>query len=147
MPAEAVLGAAPGLNLRGKQMSAGQSPSEKRQAFVHSVSDAAVIVRELLLTVRYAKLVHPPHESAGTVEQIELILLAAVNVERLPPAEIVLCWLKIDDQTDGVSISAVIRGGFDSDAAMAREFAKAGHVKIRDAAVPQTGEHVPALAY
>jgi hypothetical protein len=47
-----------------------------------------------------------------TVEQIELILLAAGNVERLQPAEIVLCGLKIDDQIDGVSRSAVIRRGF-----------------------------------
>ena|SRR5436190_13920471 len=99
-------------------MSAGQSPSEKRQALVRSLIDAAMIVRELLLAVRYAKLVQGPHESAGTVEQVELILLAAVNVERFQPAEILLCGLKIDDQIDKVSISAVIGRGFDSAAAV-----------------------------
>jgi hypothetical protein len=37
--------------------------------------------------MRDAKLVQPPHEPAGSVEQVELILLAAVNVERLQPTE------------------------------------------------------------
>src|SRR6266436_1429999 len=48
-----------------------------------------MIVGELLVAMRNPELVQPPHESAGTVEQIELILLAAVDVERLQPAEIV----------------------------------------------------------
>src|SRR6266481_4121707 len=39
--------------------------------------------------MRDDKLVQPPHEPAGTVEQIELILLAAVDVERLQPAKII----------------------------------------------------------
>jgi hypothetical protein len=39
--------------------------------------------------MRNAKLVQPPYEPADAVEQIELILLAAVDVERLQSAEIV----------------------------------------------------------
>jgi len=35
------------------------------------------------------KFVQPSHEPVGTVERVELILLAAVDVERLQPAEIV----------------------------------------------------------
>jgi hypothetical protein len=38
--------------------------------------------------MRNAKLVQPSHEPAGTVNQIELILLPAIDVERLQPAEI-----------------------------------------------------------
>jgi hypothetical protein len=38
--------------------------------------------------MREAKLVQPSHEPAGTLEQIELILLATVDVERRsPPAK------------------------------------------------------------
>ena len=48
-----------------------------------------MVVRELLVAMSDAKLVQPPHEPAGPVEQIELILLAAVDVERPQPAEIV----------------------------------------------------------
>src|SRR5271165_1580427 len=36
-----------------------------------------------------AELTQPSYEPAGTVEQIELIFLSAVDVERLQPAEIV----------------------------------------------------------
>src|SRR5882724_9112723 len=73
----------------GAYTSAGQRLGEKRQALVHSVIGAGVVVGELLVAMRDAKLVQPSHEPAGTVEQIELILLAAVDVERLQPAEIV----------------------------------------------------------
>src|SRR5438132_6430085 len=48
-----------------------------------------MIVGKLLVAMRNAKLVQPSHEPTRTVEQIELILLAAVDVERLQPAEIV----------------------------------------------------------
>src|SRR5271165_1574519 len=53
------------------------------------VIDTGMVVGELLVAMRNAKLAQPPHEPAGTVDQIELILLAAVDVERLQPAEIV----------------------------------------------------------
>jgi hypothetical protein len=48
-----------------------------------------MVVRELLVAVRDAKLIQSPHEPAGTVKQIELIVLAAVDLERLQPTEIV----------------------------------------------------------
>src|SRR5580704_14335405 len=57
-----------------------------------------MVVRELLIAMRNAKPVQPPHEPAGTVEQIELILLAAVDVERLQPAEIVRLGFDRDDR-------------------------------------------------
>ena len=47
-----------------------------------------MIVGKLLVAMRYTKLVQSPHEPAGTVEQIQLILLAAVDIERLQPAQI-----------------------------------------------------------
>jgi hypothetical protein len=53
---------------------AGQSLSEKRKALVHPVIDTAMVVGELLVAMRDAKLVQPPREPAGTVEQIKLIL-------------------------------------------------------------------------
>src|SRR5229473_6877821 len=79
-------------------MSAGQRLSEKRQALVHPVIDTGMVVGELLVAMRDAELVQPPHEPAGTVEQIELILLAAVDVERLQPAEIVRLGFDRDDR-------------------------------------------------
>jgi hypothetical protein len=45
-----------------------------------------------------AKLVQPPHEPAGSVEQVELILLAAVNVQRLQPTEIARLGVDRDDR-------------------------------------------------
>ena len=61
MPAEAgLLGAAsllkPGL--------AGQRLGEKRQALVHPVIDTGMVVGELLVAMRNAELVQPPHERA-----------------------------------------------------------------------------------
>src|SRR6266550_3761503 len=73
---------------RAAATSAGQRLGEKRQALVHPVIDTGMVVGELLVAMRNAELVQPPHEPAGTVEQIELILLAAVDVERLQPAEV-----------------------------------------------------------
>jgi hypothetical protein len=52
--------------------------------------------------MRNAELVQPPHEPAGTVEQIELILLAAVDVERLQPAEIFRLGF---DRNDGILLA------------------------------------------
>jgi hypothetical protein len=57
-----------------------------------------MVVGELLVAMRDAKLIQPPHEPAGTVEQVELILLAAVDVERLQPAEIVRLGFDRDDR-------------------------------------------------
>jgi hypothetical protein len=37
-----------------------------------------MVVRELLVAMSNAERVQPPHEPAGTVEQIELIIFAAV---------------------------------------------------------------------
>jgi hypothetical protein len=48
-----------------------------------------MVVGELLVAMRNVKLVHPPREPAGTIEQVKLILLAAVDSEALQPAEIV----------------------------------------------------------
>src|SRR6266404_3664524 len=73
----------------GEYTSGGQRLGEKGQALVHPVIDTGMVVGELLIAMRNAKLVQPPHEPAGPVEQIELVLLAAVDVERLQPAEIV----------------------------------------------------------
>ena len=68
--------------------SAGQRLDDKRQALVHPVIDTGVVIGELLIAMRNAKLVEPPHEPAGAIEQVELILLAAVEVKCLQPAEV-----------------------------------------------------------
>jgi hypothetical protein len=57
-----------------------------------------VIVGELLVTMRDAELVQPPHEPASAVEQVELVLLPAVDVGRLQPAQIVSLRLDRDDR-------------------------------------------------
>jgi hypothetical protein len=59
-----------------------------------------MVVGKLLVAMRNAKLVQPPHEPDGTVEQIELILLAAVDIERLQRAEIVRLGF---DRNDGLA--------------------------------------------
>src|SRR5690242_6428635 len=71
-----------------RRTSAGQRLGEKRQAHIHPVIDTGVVVGELLITMRNAKLVEPPDEPTGTVQQIELILLTAVDVKRLQPTEV-----------------------------------------------------------
>jgi len=48
--------------------SAGHRVGQKRQALVHAVIDTAMVVGELLVTMRNAELVQPPHEPAGAVE-------------------------------------------------------------------------------
>ena len=58
------------------------------QAVVHPVIDSGMVVGELRVAMRDTKLVQPPNEPAGSVEQVELILLTAVNEERLQAAEI-----------------------------------------------------------
>src|ERR1700746_604799 len=72
-----------------RHASAGQRMGEKGQALVHPVIDAAMVVGELLVAMRNAKLAQLSHKPACTVKQVELILLAAVDVERLQPAEVV----------------------------------------------------------
>jgi hypothetical protein len=78
---------------------AGQRLAEKRQALVHPIIDPRVVVGELLVAMRNPEFVQPSHEPAGAIEQIELILLAAVDVERLQPAEIVRVGF---DRNDGI---------------------------------------------
>jgi hypothetical protein len=48
----------------GPYTSAGQRLGEKRQAPVHPIIDTAMVVRELLVAMCYAKLVQPAHEAA-----------------------------------------------------------------------------------
>src|ERR1700751_782420 len=76
---------------------AGQRLGEKRQALFHPVVDTGMVVWELLVAMRYAESVQAPHKPASAVEQIELILLAAVDVERLEPAQIVRLRLNRND--------------------------------------------------
>jgi len=64
-----------------RKTSAGQRLGEKRQALVHPVIDTGVVVGKLLIAMRNAKLVQPPYEPTGTVEQVELIPLAAVDIK------------------------------------------------------------------
>ena len=48
-----------------------------------------MVVRELLVAMRYAQFVQPPYKSTRAVEEIELIFLTAIDIERFQPAEIV----------------------------------------------------------
>src|ERR1700731_1674957 len=68
-----------------------------------------MVVGELLVAMRDAKLVQPPHEPAGSVEQVELILLAAVDVERLQPVEIVRIPISAAKALDRKEASATRR--------------------------------------
>jgi hypothetical protein len=77
-----------------------------------------MVVRELLVAMRNAKLVQPPHEPAGAVEQVELILLAAVHVERLQPAEIVRLGF---DRNDGILPQPIRPAFLDDLAGVARD--------------------------
>ena len=45
--------------------SAGQRLDDKRQALVHPVIDTGVVIAELLIAMRNAKLIQPPHEPNG----------------------------------------------------------------------------------
>jgi hypothetical protein len=62
-----------------------------------------MVVRELLVAVRDAKLIHSPHEPTSTVQQIELIVLAAVDVERLQPSQVVGVGFDRDDRVFAAS--------------------------------------------
>ena len=42
-----------------------------------------MVVGELLVTMRDAELFQTPHEPAGAIEQIELVVRTAIDVERL----------------------------------------------------------------
>src|SRR6266851_8750020 len=87
-----------------------------------------MVVGELLVAMRNAELVQPPHEPAGPVEQIELVFLAAVDVERLPPTEIVRLGF---DRNDRV-LPQPIRPARSRSHAIPRDPA-AGHIRhLRD---------------
>ena len=55
-----------------------------------------MVVRELLVAVRYAQFVQPRHKSTRAVQEIELILLTAIDIERFQPAEIVGLLVECD---------------------------------------------------
>src|SRR5690242_13374962 len=57
-----------------------------------------MVVGELFVAMRDAELLQSPNEPAGTVKQVELIVLAAVDVERLQPAEVVALSFDCDDR-------------------------------------------------
>ena len=66
---------------------------EKRQALVHPVIGTGVVVEELLVAMRDTKLAEPAHEPTGTIEQVELILLAAVDLKRAFSFRRLLAWV------------------------------------------------------
>ena len=74
--------------------SAGQRLRKKRQALIHPVIDAGMVVRELLVAIPDPKLIQASYEPAGAVEQVELVLFAAIDIEGFQPAKIVR-WLSI----------------------------------------------------
>jgi exodeoxyribonuclease V alpha subunit len=57
-----------------------------------------MVVGELLVAMRDAKLIQPPYKPAGTVKRVELIPLAAVDVERLQPPQVVGLGFDRDDR-------------------------------------------------
>src|SRR5262249_42815059 len=61
--------------------SAVQRFDKEWQADIHSVIDAGMIVRELLVAVGDAKLLESPHKSAVAIQQIELIPFATVDIQ------------------------------------------------------------------
>src|SRR5260221_1196768 len=77
--------------------SAGQSLRQKRQALIHAVIDAGMVGGELLVAMRNPELVQPSYEPACTVEQVELVLFAAIDVEGFQSAEIVRLAFDRDD--------------------------------------------------
>jgi hypothetical protein len=78
--------------------SAGQRLRKKRQALVHPVIDAGMVVGELLVAMPDPKLIQPSYEPAGAVEQVELVLFAAIDVEGFQLAKIVRLAF---DRSDG----------------------------------------------
>jgi hypothetical protein len=79
-----------------------------------------MVVGELLVAMGNAKLVQPPDEPAGTVEQIELILLTAVDIERFSRRRLFLdsiatavaapIFRPFIDHLAGVNVTKLIRG-------------------------------------
>ena len=86
-----------------------------------------MVVRELLVAMRDAKLVQPPYESTGTVKQIELIFVAAIDVKRLQPAEIVCLGFHRDDRV----LPQPIRPAFLDDLAGVEGDGQPGTEKLR----------------
>src|ERR1700716_634947 len=76
--------------------SAGQRLGEKGQALVEPIIDTRMVVGELFVAMCNAELVQPSDKPTGTVEQIELIIFAAIDVERLQVAQIVRLGLERD---------------------------------------------------
>jgi hypothetical protein len=74
--------------------SAGQRLRKKWQALVHPVIDAERVVGELLVAMPDPKLIQPSYEPTGAVEQVELVLFAAIDVEGFQPARL-SAWLSI----------------------------------------------------
>ena len=57
-----------------------------------------MVIRELLIPMRNPELIQSSHKSARAIEQVELVLLPAVDVGRLQPAQIVSLRLDRDDR-------------------------------------------------
>ena len=61
-----------------------------------------MVVGKLLVAMRNPKIVQPPHKPAGAVEQVELILLAAVVRRRLNEHGIAHRYEELPDNHSGV---------------------------------------------
>ena len=79
--------------------SVGQRLSKKRQALVHPVIDAGMVVGELLVAMPDPKLIQPSYEPPRAVEQVELVLFAAIDVKGFQPAKIIRLAF---DRGDGI---------------------------------------------
>src|SRR5262245_58194508 len=66
-----------------------QRAGQEGQADVHAVVDVGVVVGEFLVGVGDAEAGQGTVELAGTVLQVELVLVAAVDVDALQPAQVV----------------------------------------------------------
>jgi hypothetical protein len=73
----------------GAVSSAAERLGEKRQALVHPVLDTAVVFGELLVAMRQWRALLAAARTWCAMEQIELILLAAIDVVRLQRPKIV----------------------------------------------------------
>src|SRR5215472_15543830 len=74
--------------------SAIQRFDQERQTDIHPVIDAGMVVGKLFIAMRDRKVLQSPYESTRTVQQVELILVAAVDVKRLQAPEIVRVHLE-----------------------------------------------------
>ena len=61
---------------------------QEGQAFVHAVIDTAMVVGKFLVAVRDAQVVQTSHKPTCAVEQVKLILRAAVYIKRLQALQI-----------------------------------------------------------